>query len=92
VNRAELLATISDRTELTQQDVKTVLDSLTTVLTEVVAAGDKIQLPGLFTIETVERDARTGRNPRTGETIQIAARRAVKVTPASALKNAAAGK
>jgi hypothetical protein len=48
--------------------------------------------PGFLSFEQVDRAAREGRNPSTGETIQIAASKAVKVTAGSALKNAAAGK
>ena len=48
--------------------------------------GEKVQLPGLFTAETVERPARNGRNPRTGESMTIPAHKAVKISASSTLK------
>ncbi|KEY36783.1 DNA-binding protein HU, partial [Cutibacterium acnes] len=54
------------------------------------AKGEKVQLPGLFTAETVERPARNGRNPRTGESMTIPAHKAVKISASSTLKKAVA--
>ena len=56
------------------------------------AEGEKLTLPGFLAFEQSSRSARTGRNPQTGETIQIAASKTVKVTAGSKLKAAAAGK
>jgi DNA-binding protein HU-beta len=89
MNRTELLDAIAEASGTSVADSRRVLDGLTEVITAAVARGEKIQLPGLVTIETVERAARTGRNPQTGEPLQIAAKTAVKVTPVTALKNAA---
>ena len=55
------------------------------------ASGDKITIPGFLSIEQTFRSARTGRNPQTGETIQIAATNAAKVSAGSKLKAAAKG-
>ena len=49
-----------------------------------------MQLPGLFTAEAVERPARNGRNPRTGESMTIPAHKAVKISASSTLKKAVA--
>ncbi|MDU4678914.1 MAG: HU family DNA-binding protein, partial [Cutibacterium granulosum] len=54
------------------------------------AKGEKVQLPGLFTAEAVERPARNGRNPRTGESMTIPAHKAVKISASSTLKKAVA--
>ena len=55
-----------------------------------VGGGGLVQLPGLFTAEAVERPARNGRNPRTGEAMTIPAHRAVKISASSTLKKAVA--
>ncbi len=89
MNRTQLTDALADRTGLTKQDTGAVLDAFGDVLRETVAGGEKLQLPGLLTVETVHRSARSGRNPQTGEALEIPARMAVKVTAGSALKKAA---
>ena len=63
-----------------------------TSITSTVAKGEKVTLPGFGTFESRERSARTGRNPQTGETIQIAAGHSVKLTAGSKLKAAVSNK
>jgi DNA-binding protein HU-beta len=89
MNRKELVSTISQSSGLSTASVDTVLAELDRVLLEAVGRGEKVQLPGLLTVERVERAARTGRNPRTGEEIEIPAGHGVKVTAGSRLKEAA---
>lgn len=89
MNRSQLIDALADRAGVTKQDAGSVLDAFGSVLQEAVAAGDKVQLPGLLTVETTHRAAREGRNPQTGESLQIPARMAVKVSPGSQLKKAA---
>ena len=60
------------------------------IKTAALAKGEKVQLPGLFTAEAVERPARNGRNPRTGESMTIPAHKAVKISASSTLKKAVA--
>lgn len=91
MNRTDLASTIAQKTGVSVKDANTVLGGLNDVILEAVARGEKIQLPGLLTIEVVDRSARTGRNPQTGEEIQIAATKAAKVTAGSKLKAAAKG-
>ncbi|AKT51127.1 HU family DNA-binding protein [Arsenicicoccus sp. oral taxon 190] len=91
MNRSELVHEISRRTASTPSHVDGVLDALGDLMRECAASGGKLQIAGLLTLERVERAARTGRNPRTGETIQIPAQPAVKLTPGSTLKAAARG-
>lgn len=89
--RTELRNAIVERSGIPAGMVDGVLNALASVVVEQVAQGVKLQVPGIVTIDVVQRSARTGRNPQTGETMQIPARRAVKVTPSAPLKRAAAG-
>lgn len=73
MNKNDLIAAITEETGLTKKDVTAVTNSLFNKLTEAMAKGDKIQLIGFGTFETRKRNARTGKNPRTGETVKIAA-------------------
>lgn len=91
MNRSDLVYEISKRTGHTPVEVGGVLDSLAEVMRECAADGTKLQIAGLLTQEVVERAARTGRNPRTGEAIEIPAQPSVKLTPGSTLKAAAKG-
>jgi DNA-binding protein HU-beta len=91
MNRSDLASTIAQKTGVSVKDANTVIGGLNDVILEAIGRGEKIQLPGLLTIEVVDRAARTGRNPQTGEEIQIAASKAAKVTAGSKLKAAAKG-
>ncbi|CAN5640967.1 HU family DNA-binding protein [soil metagenome] len=93
MNRSELIEAISSRSGVGSDDVDATLKGLYEVVAGVVAKGDeKITLPGFLSFEQGHRAARTGRNPQTGETIQVAATNTVKVTAGSKLKAIAAGK
>ena len=91
LNRSELITAVAERSGVTQSDADSVLNALGDVLVEAVGKGEAVKLPGLLTLERVERAARTGRNPRTGETLQIAASYGAKLTAGSKLKAAASG-
>ncbi|REF29833.1 HU family DNA-binding protein [Calidifontibacter indicus] len=91
MNKTDLASTIAQKTGVSVKDANAVIGGLNDVILEAVGRGEKIQLPGLLTIEVVDRAARTGRNPQTGEEIQIAASKAAKVTAGSKLKAAAKG-
>ena len=91
MNRAELVTAVAQRAGLTQSDTDTMLNALGDVLVEAVGKGEAVKLPGLMSVERVERAARTGRNPRTGETMEIAASFGAKLTAGSKLKAAANG-
>lgn len=90
-NRSEFVAEVATKSDLSQTKTNDVLDAVFAVLSESVAAGEKVSIPGWLSVERTERAARTGRNPQTGETIQIAAGYGVKISAGSKLK-AAAGK
>lgn len=80
--------TAEGKKTLTEGNVSDVLNSEVKVITDTLVSGDKLQIAGLGTFCTGERVAREGRNPKTGETIQIAASKTVKLKAAKALKEA----
>jgi DNA-binding protein HU-beta len=90
MNKAELVSAIAKRADVSASTVDSVIDGLREELVEAITRGDKVAVPGLITVERSQRSARTGRNPQTGESIEIAAANTVKVTAGSVLKKAAA--
>ena len=93
MNRSELVEAIATRAEVSKSDVDATLKGLFDVVAGVVAkGGDKVSIPGWISFEQGARSARTGRNPQTGETIQVAATNTVKVSVGAKLKAIAAGK
>ena len=88
-NRSELVAEVAGKSNLSQTAVNGVLDALFEVFESSVASGEKVSIPGWLAVERTERAARTGRNPQTGEEIQIPAGFGVKLTAGSKLKAAA---
>jgi len=75
VNKAELVASVAEKTDLTKKDVEKCLAAVLDSVGEALARNDKVQLVGFGTFEIRERAARKGRNPQTGEEIEIAATR-----------------
>ncbi|HEV2069840.1 MAG TPA: HU family DNA-binding protein [Acidimicrobiales bacterium] len=93
MNRSELVDAVSERSGVESRDVDATLKGLFEVVAGVVAKGDeKITLPGFISFEQVDRAARTGRNPQTGESIDVPASKAVKISAGTKLKAIAAGK
>ena len=90
MNKAEFVSAIAKRADVPASTVDSVIDGLREELVEAITRGDKVAVPGLLTVERSQRSARTGRNPQTGESIEIAAANTVKVTAGSVLKKAAA--
>ncbi len=88
MNKAELSSSIAEKSGLSQADAKAALDALIESVTEGLADGDRISLVGFGSWSVEQRDARTGRNPRTGEAIQIAAKKVIKFKAGAALNNA----
>ena len=89
ITKTELVASIASATGESQATVGRVVDGLFSAVSEAVAKGEKVTIPGFLSFETVETAARTGRNPQTGAEIQIAAGKRVKVMAGSKLKAAA---
>ena len=88
MNRTELISAMAQNAELTKVDAEKALKSFIDVVTKEMKKGDKVQLVGFGTFEVSERAARTGRNPQTGETIEIKASKAPKFKAGKALKDA----
>ncbi len=89
ISRSDLVAKLAEQSGTTKTVADSVLASFTDVLLDAVAKGEKVSIPGILSVERVERAARTGRNPSTGETIEIPAGYGVKVSAGSKLKAAA---
>ena len=87
MNKTELVAAIAEKTGLTKKDAEGAVKAFTDTVAEQLKAGDKIQLVGFGTFEVAERAARTGKNPQTGEAINIPASKAPKFKAGKALKD-----
>ena len=88
MNKAELITTMAAKADLTKEQSSVALAALQSVITETLSAGDKVAIPNLGTFEVKERAARTGHNPRTGEKVEIAAKKVPAFKAAKALKDA----
>ena len=88
MNKTDLIAAVAEKAEVSKKDAEKALKAFTDVVTEELKAGGKIQLVGFGTFEVSERAAREGRNPQTGETMQIAASKVPKFKVGKALKDA----
>ncbi|MGB7999977.1 MAG: HU family DNA-binding protein [Anaerobacillus sp.] len=86
MNKAELLTTVAERSEMSKKDTARVVDTLMDTIAEVLAKGEKVQLVGFGNFEVRERSARKGRNPQTGEEILIQASKTPAFKPGKALK------
>ncbi len=73
MNKAELVANMAEKCELTKKDAEKALNAFVTTIEEALVKGEKVQLVGFGSFEVKERAARKGRNPQTGKEISIAA-------------------
>ncbi|MCP1674144.1 DNA-binding protein HU-beta [Natronocella acetinitrilica] len=73
MNKSELISSIAESAGMSQAEAGRALDALTDAVTRTLAKGDDVTLVGFGTFRVTERAAREGRNPRTGESIKIAA-------------------
>ena len=85
-----LIDILSAKTGETKKTVGTMLDKLAEAAKETVSLGSEFSIPGVVKLKVGARKAREGRNPATGETVQIPARTVVTASPAKALKDAVA--
>lgn len=90
MNKVELVAAVTEKTGLTKKDAEKAVAAVLDAVVGAVAAGDKVQLVGFGTFEVRNREARTGRNPRTNETIQIPASKQPVFKAGKAFKDAVA--
>ena len=71
MNKAELISALADKTDKSQKEVKAFLEAFTETVKETLSKGDKVALIGFGTFDVQQTNARTGRNPRTGEPLKI---------------------
>lgn len=86
----DLVAHIAASTSVSKKDVDAVLKGAAAAVHETLAAGGEVTLPGIAKISSNLRPGRTGKNPRTGEALEIPAKHVPKLTVLKALKDAAA--
>ncbi len=88
MNKAELIAAVAEKAGLTKKDADKAVAAVFATITDALANGDKVTVFGFGNFEVRERAARTGLNPRTKETIEIAASKVPAFKAAKALKDA----
>ena len=87
-SKQDLINAVAERTALSKKDSTAVVDTVLDEIKETLANGDKLQLIGFGNFEVRTRSARKGRNPQTGETIEIPASKVPAFKPGKALKDA----
>ena len=88
MNKAELISAVAAAAEVSKKDAERVLNASIEVITDSLVKGDKVQLSGFGIFEVRDREARTGRNPHTKETVEIPATRVPAFKASKALKDA----
>ena len=87
MNKTQLIDAIVEKSGLKKKEAEAALNAMTAAIADALKAGEKVQLIGFGTFDVKERGAREGRNPRTGETIKIAACKSPAFTAGKALKD-----
>ena len=87
MNKAELITSMAEKSQLTKKDAEATLNAFIDVVTEALVKGDKVQLVGFGSFEVRKRAARKGRNPQTKEEIKIPASKAPVFKAGKALKD-----
>ena len=90
MNKTELIAAAAERSGLTKKDTEKALNAALDAITAALVAGDKVQVSGFGIFEVKEREARMGRNPHTGEAMEIAASRVPAFKASKTMKDALA--
>lgn len=88
MNKAELVAKVAEKAGITKKDAEKAVAGIFAAVQDALVEGGKVQVLGFGTFEVKERAARTGRNPQTGEELQIAASKNPSFKPGKALKEA----
>ena len=92
MNKTELIEAIATRSKTTKAQATIMLNGMLEVLQQTLAAGNSVQLVGFGSFSVTERASREGRNPSTGKTMTIPAKKIVKFRPGKALSEAAAAR
>lgn len=87
MNKTQFAAALAERMEVSKADAKLFLEAFEEEVTAQVSSGEAVMLSGFVKFERKDKPSRMGRNPATGETIKIKAKRVVKVTPLKAFKD-----
>ena len=88
MNKSDVIQDVAGAAGVTRQDVEKVIDAFFDTVRAAVGSGDRVAWPSFGSFSATDRQARTGRNPRTGEAVAIPASRAVKFSASTALKSA----
>ena len=88
MNKAELIDAVTEATELSRADAEKTTNAVLDSIIDALSKGDQVSLVGFGTFSVRERAARTGRNPQTGETIQIKASKSPGFKAGKAFKDA----
>lgn len=87
MNKTEFVAAVAEQAGLSKKDAEAAVKAFTDVVAAEMAKGEKVQLVGFGTFEVADREARMGRNPKSGEPMEIAASRTPKFKAGKALKD-----
>ncbi len=90
MNKSELVNKVSESSEMSKKDAAKAVDAIFEAISDALQSGDKVQLVGFGNFEVRERSARKGRNPQTGDEIDIPASRVPAFKPGKALRDACA--
>lgn len=88
MNKTELTAIVAEKTSVSKKDASAAVNALFNAIENALVTGEKVQIAGFGSFETRERAARTGKNPQTGEAVEIAACKAPAFKAGKALKEA----
>jgi DNA-binding protein HU-beta len=86
MTKIELVEALSEKTGMQKKDAEKILETLVNTIQDALKNNIKVNVAGLGTFIVVEKKARIARNPKTGETVQVAAKRAPKFKPGKQLK------
>ncbi|HAG52164.1 MAG TPA: DNA-binding protein HU [Alphaproteobacteria bacterium] len=87
MNKTELVAVVAQKAGLTKADSAKAVDAILEAVSETLASNEEVRIAGFGTFSVAHRKATTGRNPRTGEELQIAASNLPKFKPGKTLKD-----
>ena len=88
ISKDQLVTDLAESTDVSKATVRALLEQLGEIVSDALEHGEELTLPGIGKLKVDQRPARTGRNPQTGATLQIAAKKVVKFVPAKALTDA----
>lgn len=87
MNKTELIEVVAQNADLKKKDAEAAVNAVLAAIEDALVAGEKVQLIGFGTLEVKAKEARTGRNPATGEAIEIPASKQIKFSAGKSLKD-----